>query len=188
MSYEERALNGCIGPIAPTWCLPAVRSSRRSGAPSLRARPHRRPWSPRGHPHADDGSDRMWSQGRITERVPRLQPDMPRLMDQVPARRTEDAGQDRAQALAILDPVARTPAQRSVCRAGQAGRLSLARGLQAARDRPALSHPEARPAHPRPRRGAGRLVADRGARRSASRPARARSSASIFCRSTHSPA
>ena len=103
--------------------------------------------------------------------------------------RAEDAGQDRAQAHALLDALAAAPAQRSLCRARQARGLSLARGLQADR-RSTSSYHLLKPgaAHRRSRRRAGRLVAGRGGTQSAPsgqgqdhrhRPARHRADAGV---------
>ena len=69
----------------------------------------------------------------------------------------QDPGQDRPQALARLGPVARTPAQRPLCRPGAPRRLPLARGLQADRDRREVQAVQAGSAHRRSRRRARRL-------------------------------
>ena len=63
--------------------------------------------------------------------------------------------------------LARAPAQRPLCRAGQARGLPLARRLQVDRDRRQVSFPQARRARRRSRRGARRL--EPGRRRSVSR-------------------
>src|SRR5947209_16245464 len=71
----------------------------------------------------------------------------------------KSARQDGAQAFAVVQPLARTPAQRSLCRASAAGGLSLARGVQADRDRRQVPPAKTRAAYRRSRRGARRLVA-----------------------------
>src|SRR5512139_3515304 len=71
-----------------------------------------------------------------------------------PARRE---GQDRQGAEDRLDSMAPTPAQRSLCRGGEAARTSLARRLQARRDRRQVPSPQARYERGRSRSSARRL-------------------------------
>ncbi len=79
-------------------------------------------------------------------------------------------GQERRQAQAVLKALAGAAAQRSLCGAGQAGRLPLARGLQADRDRrqASISQVTAWPwsiSAPRPAAGADRGRARRRGQR-----------------------
>src|SRR5215813_3361029 len=67
---------------------------------------------------------------------------------------TESPGQDRQEPLALLQALARAPAQRSLRRARQARRLSLARRLQADRDRRQTPYLQTRRARCRPWRRA----------------------------------
>ena len=87
------------------------------------------------------------------------------------------AGQDRARAHRVVDPLARAPAQRSLCQAGQGRRLSQPRRLQADRARREVRPAQGRAARGRPRRRARRLEPGRA---QAARPRR-RSSASTCC-------
>ena len=82
----------------------------------------------------------------------------------------------------------RTPAQRSLCRPRQARRISLARGLQADRDRRQISFPQTRCAGGRSWRGSRRLEPDRGQARGRARRQRARWSPSTSSRWMRSPA
>ena len=70
--------------------------------------------------------------------------------------------QERRQAKTVVKTLAGAPAQRSLCGAGQARRLPLARGLQADRDRRQAALSQARRDGGRSRRGARRLEPDRG--------------------------
>ena len=150
---------------------------------SVRAPAHRRPRPAGRHPDDHDESrQRLASASQPPERRGEREIGSgPRR----PGRRAlaEDAGQDGAQALLVLDAVAAAPAQRSLCRACASAK-AIARAPPSSSPNSTTSYHLLKPGqrHRRPRRGARRLVA--GARRSGSAPTRgeAASSRSTFSR------
>ena len=130
MSYEERAANPCIGAERADLVLAgcAILEAIRRAFP-CRAAAGRRPRPARRHAGADDARGRRVGQRRTRGRG---------VADgkwSTGAERSRSGSRRGKGRHAVLELLARAPAQRSLCRAGQARGLSLARGLQAHRDR-----------------------------------------------------
>ena len=152
-SYEERVANACIGAERADLVLAgcAILEAIRRAFPCRRLRV------------ADRGlregmlvqmmrEDGVWGGRRRRRAVTHARQ----------RARSQGPGQDRQGPLAVLEALARAPAQRSLRRARQARRLSLARRLQADRDRRQASPAQARRAGGRSRRRARRLEPGRG--------------------------
>ena len=146
MSYAERVQNSCIGPEHADLVLAGCAILEGFGLLPVGADPHRRPRSARGHAARTDARRPLRRiDGAVHSELLRLRDGAVGEGaangedDEGTGRRgrpgIEDAGENRAETNAFLDPVAPAAAERPLCRAGQARGLALARRFQAAGDR-----------------------------------------------------